>query len=432
MRILIVGAGIAGNTLAWFLAKTGAQITVVEKSSSLLRHGQSVDLEGSAVTIIKKMGLLDEVRRFNTTEKGSQFIDSKGRPFASFPVREGFGASLSSELEILRGDLAAILYEASKVSPNVEYLFDTTIKEVVSNDQDAVKVRFRNEEVHEYDLLVAADGQWSKVRRQCFPPESVTVVDMGMYVGYWTVPRIPSDNEWCHIYLALGSKVIALRPDPHGTVRAICSRVPQTDLEKEAWKKASKNGKEAQEKILRKDFEDAGWQAQRFLDAVDQSPDFYFHAIQQIRMAKWSINRVICLGDAAYAPTPLTGAGTSLAIIGAYVLAGELSKSFQAEHPSKAFESYESTFRPYVEHVQKIPPFVPGIAHPNAAWKRWLLHTAIWALSKVLSRISKIPRLAKYFDRVNKEDFPLPRYPRFDTETAQSTTPSHEKTALNR
>lgn len=127
MRVLISGAGIAGPTLAYFLAKTGARITVVEKAKYLLPHGQNVDMEGSALTVIKKMGLMDLVRKFNTTEKGTQFIDPKGQPFAQLPVRQDAAVSLSSQFEILRADLAKILYEAAKDHPNVDYLFDTTI-----------------------------------------------------------------------------------------------------------------------------------------------------------------------------------------------------------------------------------------------------------------------------------------------------------------
>jgi 2-polyprenyl-6-methoxyphenol hydroxylase-like FAD-dependent oxidoreductase len=251
MHVLISGAGIAGPTLAWFLAKVGVHIYIVEKSDSLLSHGQSVDFKGSATTVIKRMGLMDQIKSFSTIEKGAQFIDPKGRPFASFPVQKGHSASITSEVEILRGDLAAVLYEATKDHPNITYLFGTTIKEVISNNNDNVKVELSNGEVQE--------------------------------------------------------------------------------------------------------FADAGWQAQRLLDAMDQAPDFYFHAIQQIKMSKWSNYRVVCLGDAAHAPSPLTGMGTSLAITGAYVLAGELSKLGDGEPPSKALEAYESTFRPLVEESQKIP-----------------------------------------------------------------------------
>ncbi|KAL0046407.1 hypothetical protein WJX82_000049 [Trebouxia sp. C0006] len=326
MRVLISGAGIAGPTLAWFLAKAGARVTVVEKSQSLLSHGQNVDINDSAITVIKKMGLIDEVRRLNTTEKGTQFVDSNGHPFARFPVKAGSTASPTSEFEILRGDLAAVLYDASKDHPNVSYLFGTTVKEVVSNDDKAVKVQLSNGEVQEYDLLVAADGQWSRVRKQCFPPECVGVVDKGLYVSYWTAPRLPSDNDWWNLYLALESRVISLRPDPHGTIRASFSLMPCNDAQKQAWQEASKGGKAMQEKLLRKEFADVGWQVPRLLDTVAQAPDYYFQAVQQIRMSTWSSSRVVCLGDAAHAPTPLTGMGTSLAIIGAYILAVRQAK----------------------------------------------------------------------------------------------------------
>ena len=408
MRVLISGAGIAGPTLAWFLAKAGARITIVEKSQSLLSHGQNVDISGSAVELIERMGLMDRIRRFNTTEKGTQFIDSKGRPFAPFPVKEGSSASFTSEFEILRGDLAAVLYEATKDHPNVNYMFGTTIKKVISNDNDIVKVEMSNGEVQDFDLLVAADGQWSKVRKECFPIESINVVDMGLYTVYYTVPRVPSDNDWWNVYLALESRVITLRPDPHGTIRAMFTRMPCNDAQKKAWLEASKSDRQTQEGLLKREFADAGWQAQRLLDAAEEAPDFYFQVIQRIEMSKWSNSRIICLGDAAYAPTPLTGMGTSLAIIGAYVLAGELSKVKDGEHPSKAFEAYENAFRPFVEETQKIPFFVPAIAHPGTAWKRWLVQIFVRALSK----LAAMPWVANRSNQIKDDGFPLPQYPR--------------------
>lgn len=422
MRVLISGAGIAGPTLAWFLAKAGARITIVEKSHCLLPYGQNIDINGSAITVINKMGLMDQIRRFNTTEKGTRFIDPRGRPFAPFPVKQGSSASFTSEFEILRGDLAAVLYEATKDLPNVNYLFGTTIKEVVSNDDDTVKVELSDGDVQEFSLLVAADGQWSKVRKQCFPPECVNVVDMGMYAVYWTAPRLPSDNDWWNVYLALASRRISLRPDPHGTTRAMFTRMPCNDAQKNAWLEASKSDRQTQEELLRREFADAGWQAQRLLDAMDQASDFYFQPIQQIKLSEWSNYRVVCLGDAAYAPTPLTGMGASLAITGAYVLAGELSKLGDGEHPSKALKTYESISRPFVEEIQKIPFFVPAIAHPETAWKRWMVQAFVWALSKVAAT----PWLVNGVDRNNNdEDFPLPQYPSFDDEGSKTITSQH-------
>ena len=413
MRVLISGAGIAGPTVAWFLAKAGARITIFEKSHALLAYGQNVDITGSALTVIKKMGLMEQIRKLNTTEKGTQFIDPRGQPFAPFPVRKGSIASPTSEFEILRGDLAAVLYKATKDHPNVNYQFSTTIKQVISNNDDVVRAESSDGSMLEFDLLVAADGQWSKVRKQCFSAESVDVVDLGLYVVYGTVPRLPSDNDWWNIYQALGSRTISLRPDPHGTIRAMLTRMPCNDAQKRAWQEASKSDRQTQNKLLRSEFTDAGWQAQRLLDAMEKAPDFYFHTIQQIKMTKWSSSRVVCLGDTAYAPTPLTGMGTSLAITGAYVLAGELSRLNDGEHPSKALEIYEQAFRPFVEERQKIPSFAPAIVHPASAWKRWVLQILVSGISKAAA----VPWLANIFGQdSNEDDFPLPLYPSFDDE----------------
>jgi 2-polyprenyl-6-methoxyphenol hydroxylase-like FAD-dependent oxidoreductase len=429
MRVLISGAGVAGPTLAWFLARTGAHITILEKSRALFPHGQNVDLQGSAVTAIRKMGLLDEVRQRNTKESGTQFIDPNGKPFAPFPITKDASASPTSEFEILRGDLAALLYEATKDYPNVQYRFNTTIRDVIGNDDDSVKVELSNGEKHEFDLLVAADGQWSKVRKQCFSPTSVKSVHQGMYAVYYTIPRLAEDNNMWNVYVALKSRVVTLRPDPHGkapktetaskcqaktytgTIRAMFTIMPGTAAQETEWRQAGRKDRKTQEELLRKEFADAGWQSQRLLDAMDQAPDFYFHVIEQIKMSKWHNNRIICLGDTAYAPSPLTGMGTSLAIIGAYLLAGELSNLVAGEHPGKALAAYEDKFHPYVEKSQSIPFFVPAIMHPEMAWKRWILHRFVSGISKLVA----IPWIASRLgDPTNDEDFPLPHYPKID------------------
>lgn len=411
---MISGSGIAGPTLACFLAKAGVRTTVLEKSHSLLPYGQNIDLSGSAITVVKKMGLIDEVRRWNTTEKGTQFIDPKGRPFAPFPVREGSTLSLTSEFEILRGDLAAILHKATRDHPKIDYRFGTTITEVLANDDESVEVKLSEGETQEYDLLVAVDGQWSKVRKQCFRSESVDVVDKGMNAAYWTVPRLPRDNHWWNIYHALGSRIISLRPDPHGTIRALFAHMPCTEAQSKAWREAIKGGRNTQQKLLRQEFADAGWEAQRLLGSMEQAPDFYFQPIQQIKMSKWSNSRVVCLGDAAFAPTPLTGMGTSLAMIGAYVLAGELSKLDAGRHPSKSLDAYESILRPFVEKSQNILFFVPAIAHPKTAWKRWLLQSFFSSVSKIVA----FPWLARWTGNAESRNdgFLLPQYPCFDAE----------------
>jgi 2-polyprenyl-6-methoxyphenol hydroxylase-like FAD-dependent oxidoreductase len=415
LHVLISGAGIAGPTLAWFLAKTGARITIVEKAKSLLPHGQNVDIQGNAINVIKKMELLDEIRRHNTTEAGTQFISPKGKPFAPFPVNPGDRASFSSEFEILRADLAKIFYKATKDLPDVKYLFGTTVKEVISNDDQSVKVELSNGEVQDYDLLVVADGQWSKLRKQCFPPEDIQTIHKGMYSVYYTIPRLPIDNNWWNIYWPLKSRAVTLRPDPYNTIRAMFCIMPRTTAQENEWHSVERSDRKTQSDLLKRDFMGAGWQTQRILDALDDAPDFYFHVISQIKMKKWSTSRVICLGDTAHAPSPLTGMGTSLAITGAYVLAGELSKLDEGKHPTRAFEAYETTFRPFVEESQEIPPFIPGIGHPETWWARWLTQTVLSILSKLVKTFS----FAFGGVGAHNENFVLPEYPIFDSQKSK-------------
>jgi 2-polyprenyl-6-methoxyphenol hydroxylase-like FAD-dependent oxidoreductase len=185
------------------------------------------------------------------------------------------------------------------------------------------------------------------------------------------------------------------------------THMPSSTDQEAAWREAGESDRKTQGDLLKKEFADAGWQTQRLLDTMDQAPDFYFHVIEQIKMSKWSNNRVICLGDTAYAPTPLTGMGTSLAVMGAYLLAGELSKLEGGEHPAKALDSYEDKFRPYVEKSQDIPSFVPAIMHPATAWKRWILQVFVGTVSNIVA----IPWVKKRLgDPTNDEDFTVSKH----------------------
>ena len=307
------------------------------------------------------------------------------------------------------------MYDATKDDPKTEYLFGTTVRKVISNDEKSVKVELSNGNVETFDLVVAADGQWSKLRKQVFPDEEIRVVDKGMYAIYYTIPRIPDDNNWWNIYLALGSRTITLRPDPHGTTRAMFTHMPRTAAQKKMWQEASRADRQTQQDLLRRVFGDAGWQAPRLLNDMDAAPDWYFQAMQQIKMDSWSKNRVICLGDTAFAPTPLTGMGTSLAILSAYVLGGELSKLQDGEHPARALDAYEQELRPFVEKVTDIPFFVPGIGHTETALGRFIWRCCMRAIAATF----RMPWIANRQSGTSDddEDFPLSTYPAFEEET---------------
>lgn len=419
MRVLVSGVGVAGPAVAFFLSKIGARVTVVEKAPVLLSSGQNIDVNGTAISVIKRMGLMNQLRNLNTREVGTRLVNEKGQAYASFPMQKGSSTSLTSEFEILRGDLAKMLYEPTKNHPNVKYLFSTTVKKVLSNDDSSIKVELSNGDVQDYDVLVVADGQWSKLRKDNFPPEDLTVVDTNMYSAYCTIPRLPSDDDWWSIHVGLQSRIVAVRPDPHGTYRALLTRMPCNAAQKQAWQEASRGDRKTQQELLRREYADMGWHTPRILAAMGAADDFYFQAIQQIRMAKWSNNRIVLVGDAAYCPTPLTGMGASLAINGAYVLAGELSKLSEGEHPAKALEAYDANFRGWVKESQWIPSIFPGAAHPASPVKRWIFESAMWAISKLVG-MSWLVNLTGAKQSQEIDDYKMPHYPELEAQLHQT------------
>ncbi|MCO5585457.1 hypothetical protein L7F22_039390 [Adiantum nelumboides] len=431
MRVLISGAGIAGPILAYHLSKgINAQVTVLERSEKLLAQGQNIDIRGTAMKVIRNMGLYEELKKRNTTEIGCQFVTGKGKPIASFPVWiEGVETkcpSPTSEYEILRGDLADMLYQSTIHDKNIQYKFSVTVEKVLENNENSVKVLLSNGEEIEYDIVVAADGQWSKLRKQCFDAEDLQVIDKNMYIGYWTAPRDSTDTDWWRIYHATKSRLISLRPDPYGTIRPMFSKMPTTEEEKEKWRKISRShDRSAQIELLKEEFSDAGYEADRLMKSLDKAEDFYFQAVSQIRMKRWSVNRVVCIGDAAYAPTPLTGMGTPLAILGAYVLAGELSLLKKDENPITALKEYENAFKPFVAKIQEVPSFVPGIMHPKSWFGIAILHFVFWTLCKIFTQ----PFIARKFpEGEDDEDYKLKEYPILEQLASKNkTTPTSEK-----
>ena len=109
----------------------------------------------------------------------------------------------------------------------------------------------------------------------------------------------------------------------------------------------------AQKALVAERFAGAGWEVPRLIAAMYAADDFVLDSMCQVHLPTWSHGRVVLLGDAAWSPTPLTGLGTTLALVGAYVLAGELALT---DDLPTALRRYEEVLRPYVTTAQKLPP----------------------------------------------------------------------------
>lgn len=388
--VLISGAGIAGPTLAFWLTRAGIRTTIVERAPSLPTAGQQIDVRGASLDVVRSMGLEGIVRSKTTHEQGLAFVDKKGKVHASFGVDTASGQSFSSDIEILRGELASIFYDVTK--DHTEYIFGDVITKLTQDD-DHVNVEFEKHTARKFDLVVAADGMRSTTRKLAFGQKD-PLAHLGMYTCYFTIPAKEGDGDWAKWYNAPGRRCIMARPDQAGSLRTYLS------VMNERAAKYHEVGIDGQKKLMREIFSDAGWEASRVLDGMDNANDFYMQDIAQVKMDQWSKGRVVAIGDAAYCPSPISGVGTSLAIVGAYVLAGEIAK--HGNDLPKAFAGYEHEMRPRVDKAQNLPPGTPKLANPETSW-------GISIMLTVLSLASKTG-IATWFTGGPPKDAELPVY----------------------
>lgn len=391
-KILIAGASIAGPTLAYWLHRYGFEVTVVERSPALRLGGQNIDVKGAAREIVRRMGIEGEILAANTGEIGVQFINRHNRIKAAFP--KGNGGGLTSELEILRGDLVSILYEHTKA--DVDYQFGKYITAITQSDSGA-EVTFSNQERASFDLVIAADGVRSTTRQLMFGNEAKTKY-LGLYTVYLTIPKTESDTQWARWYNAPQSRVILLRPDNKGTTRASFNFLSKDN----GYEKLSAPEKK---QLLQDRLAGAGWEGPRLAAAIAQNNDIYFDTVSQIKAPRWHNGRLAMIGDAAYCPTPISGMGTALAITGAYLLAGELSRH---DDYAQAFAAYEKRMRPYVNSAQRLPPGVPWIVYPKTRLGVAILNRLIGIVAS--KPVQSFFKLFSKGDDAGKDKIVLPDY----------------------
>ncbi|WP_433682067.1 FAD-dependent monooxygenase [Nocardia sp. CA-119907] len=332
--VLISGASIAGPALAYWLTRHGFTVTVVEQAPTLREGGYKVDIRGVAMDVIDRMGLMPEVRKASTAMRGGAWVDDTGRALATLGPQL-IGLRSPGDDEVLRGDLAHILFDATK--GGVEYLFGDSITGLVQHT-DGVTVRFRNAEPRVFDLVLGADGSHSAVRRLAFGPEERFARHTGMAACVISVPNYLDLDHWELVHPTPG-RVVQVYSTRRTTAKAqFIFQAPE--------QLPDRRDRDAQQQLVADAFTGAGWETPNLVRAMPESTDFYFDSVSQIHLDQWSDGRVALVGDAAYCPSPLSGQGTSMALVGAYVLAGEL-KAAAGDH-NIAFDRYQRAMQDYV------------------------------------------------------------------------------------
>ncbi|MFI7130462.1 FAD-dependent monooxygenase [Nonomuraea sp. NPDC050153] len=370
MRVLISGASVAGPALAYWLTRYGFTVTVVERAPALRKTGgHAVDLFRPAMDIVEKMGVLEQVTAKKTgIERLTMYREGAPRPI-ELELRRVLSAVSDRHVEIMRDDLSEIFYDATR--HDVEYVFGDSIASI----SDDCEVTFDSGRTDRFDLVVGADGLHSNVRRLVFGPESDFTTWIGAYLAVVSVPD--------HVGLDGHTKVIAGvgRMAGVGAVHADDARAVflfRTPRQLDYHHRDVPR----QKQLLREHFEGMGWEVPRLMEELDRTPAFYFDSITQLRLDTWSRGRVTLVGDAGYCPGPAVGGSTSLAVVGAYVLAGELA-IYGGDH-TRAFPAYEAEIGDYVRRSRA---FAVNAAKRIVPGSRFDL----WALAAIVRLINHLP-----------------------------------------
>ncbi|TDD42637.1 FAD-dependent oxidoreductase [Nonomuraea terrae] len=371
MKVLISGASVAGPVLAYWLSRYGFTVTVVERSPTLRKTGgHAVDLFRPAMEIVERMGVLERISARSTgTQSLVAYRDGDPRP-VELKMPDVAGAVSDRHVEIMRDDLSEILYEATR--HDVEYVFGDSIASI-SDDGEVVFDGGREER---FDLVAGADGLHSNVRRLVFGPESGFTTWIGAYLAVASVPN----------HLGLDRRLEAIRAA--GRLAGVYSAAHMDDaralflFKTPAELDYHHRDIPRQKEILREQFAHLGWEVPRLLDEAERSPAFYFDSITQLRLDSWSRGRVTLVGDAGYSPGPALGGGTSLAVVGAYVLAGELA-AHGGDH-TRALPAYEAEIGDYVRRSRAFAVDMAAKLVPDTPF-------ALWGMTQALRLISRLP-----------------------------------------
>lgn len=336
-KILVVGAGIAGPAVCYWLRKFGFSPTLIEKSSTVRKNGIGLDIRGSALDVVKKMGIYDQLCAQRTQVNLESWVNADGNVL----VEKSAGYSSNDDVEIMRCNLIDILMDSIKEVP---CYFNQEIIEIKQNEKN-VSVMFSDNQTTIYDMVIGSDGLRSSIRKLAFPRTTYNFIDLGSYFSVFRIPNYLKMNRSKIIYESK-QKLISITVDGESENALVALNFRSSDI------LINSRDEKAQKIFIKQHFLNLGWECSTLMDYLDICDDFYFDIATQVFMESWTAGRIALVGDSGYCPSPLSGQGTSLGLVGAYVLANELKRA-NGDYIS-AFSRYNKLLIPFVKANQEL------------------------------------------------------------------------------
>jgi 2-polyprenyl-6-methoxyphenol hydroxylase-like FAD-dependent oxidoreductase len=355
-KILVIGAGIAGPAVCYWLRRFGFSPVLIEKFANIRKEGQALDFRGVTIDIAKRMNIYEKICNMRTQLEVGRYVDTEGNILHE-EKGERFGYRQGEDVEIARGDIAEILMGAIEGIP---CHFNQVIDNIKQCDDD-VKVQFNDGRIERYDLVIGADGIHSTTRDMVFDQNEYKLVNLGIYFSVFSIPNYLNLNH-TEVQCEANQKLISIMSDKNPKMAEVAIMFRSQNVLNNV------RDKNEQQQLLRDTFQDFGWEAPKILTLMLGSEDFYFDSVTQVKMKSWTKGRVALLGDAGYSASPISGQGNNLAVVGAYILAGELKKA--DGNYARAFNRYNELLRPLVESSQKLGVLVAeSLLVPDEVYK---------------------------------------------------------------
>jgi len=388
-NILISGAGIAGTALAFWLKKFGFNPTIVEVAPKLREGGYAIDFWGAGFDVAEKMEILPALSKVVLKLSELTFVDKNNRRRGGMNYRKVVKWMNGRAFTLLRSDLAKTIY--NNLDKDIEIIFGDKISKIEQSEHE-VLVTFQSGITRSFDLVVGADGLHSNVRNMIFGDEAQFEKYYGYYTASYTIPNPKGDKEFSMYNVP--SKQVALYPTNENTSAVLYVFASPEKLS------YNHHDIEEQKQILRNQFKNIGWRCSDLISKIDTAPDFYFDVVSQIQMKNWSKNRVVLVGDACDCPSLLSGQGSTLAMVGAYILAGELKNA--NGNFKVAFEQYQHIFKEFIDDKQLLAQKFAKQFVPKSKFGIWLRNVVVGLM--FLPLVSKL-LIKQFTDKLKLKDY---------------------------